>query len=172
MTNESIKLQLERVLHLLRNNAPIVIMLCVGLLLLMLGGNEERSGEPAAVLQEPEPSEGESIKRSLAETETRLAAMLSSIEGAGKVQVMLSLESEDETVYAVDTSGEESNIVLISTGSQHQQAVVSGVLCAQYRGAVILAQGADSPKVRLMITQAVSALTGLGADSISVLKME
>ena len=41
-----------------------------------------------------------------------------------------------------------------------------------YLGAVVLAQGADNPVVKLSIVEAVSKVTGLGADKISVLKMQ
>ena len=40
------------------------------------------------------------------------------------------------------------------------------------RGAVVVCDGADSATVRLRIMQAVSALTGLGSDKISVIKMK
>jgi len=39
-------------------------------------------------------------------------------------------------------------------------------------GAVIVCQGADDPQVRLSIVDAVSKVTGLGSDKISVLKMK
>jgi stage III sporulation protein AG len=46
------------------------------------------------------------------------------------------------------------------------------VLAPQYLGAIVVCQGADRSDVRLAIVEAVSALTGLGADKISVLKMK
>ena len=39
-------------------------------------------------------------------------------------------------------------------------------------GAVVVCTGADSPEVRLGVTQAVAAYTGLGSDKITILKME
>ena len=43
---------------------------------------------------------------------------------------------------------------------------------AQYLGVIVVCEGADSPAVRLAIVEAVSDVTGLGADRISVLKMK
>lgn len=40
----------------------------------------------------------------------------------------------------------------------------------RWAGAVIVCEGADSPAVRLQLTQAVAALTGLSADRIAVVK--
>ena len=39
-------------------------------------------------------------------------------------------------------------------------------------GAVVVCQGADQPYVRLDVTNAVAAYTGLGSDQISVIKMK
>jgi hypothetical protein len=39
-------------------------------------------------------------------------------------------------------------------------------------GAIVVCQGADSPSVKLAITQAVAKITGLGTDEICVLKMK
>jgi stage III sporulation protein AG len=39
-------------------------------------------------------------------------------------------------------------------------------------GAVVIAQGADDPSIKLAIVDAVTKATGLGANKISVLKMK
>ena len=45
------------------------------------------------------------------------------------------------------------------------------VLLSKY-GCVVVCEGADSPAVRLEVTNAVAAYTGLGSDKISVIKMK
>ena len=40
------------------------------------------------------------------------------------------------------------------------------------QGCVVVCEGADSPEVRLEVTNAVAAYTGLGSDKISVMKMK
>lgn len=40
------------------------------------------------------------------------------------------------------------------------------------RGAVVVCAGADSARVRLAVTNAVSAYTGLGSDKITVMKLK
>ena len=145
----------------------------MGILLLLLpSGRSKPEVKAAACPSEDENTEETLISRSLSDTENELAALLSRVEGAGSVQVMLSLDTQDESVLAADVDGDESRTVLISVGSGQEEAVVRGVNCARYRGAVVLAQGADSAQVRLALTQAVSVITGLGADNISVLKMK
>ena len=51
-----------------------------------------------------------------------------------------------------------------------QEAVVRLERYPVFQGALVVSQGADRAEVRLVLTQAVSALTGLGADRITVCK--
>ena len=41
-----------------------------------------------------------------------------------------------------------------------------------YLGAIIVCQGGDSPAVRLAVVEAVSNVTGIGSDRITVEKMK
>ena len=110
------------------------------------------------------------------DTERRLAQVLSQIDGAGEVSVMLTVEGGTRQVLAQDTTsaqdegGSEASrtTVVLSQGSGVQQAVPLQQLSPQFRGALVVCSGGDDPQVRLALTQAVAALTGLGADRISV----
>ena len=48
--------------------------------------------------------------------------------------------------------------------------VVRQEIYPQYRGALVVCDGGNSDRVRLAVVEAVSALTGLGADKISVVQ--
>lgn len=121
-------------------------------------------------------------RSTLAVEETRLANLLSRIQGAGAVEVMLSLKSGEQIHYQTDTqlqtggSTEESlrqedNTVLYGTGSGTQSALVQQVTAPTYQGAIVVCQGADDPGVKLALVQAVASVTGLGTDQITVVKM-
>ena len=56
--------------------------------------------------------------------------------------------------------------------STQKTPVVTKTKSAPYLGAVVVCDGADSAAVQLRVMQAVSALTGLGSDKISVIKMK
>ena len=115
-----------------------------------------------------------------ASLEQRLETLLSAIDGAGQVQVLLTVDAGQETLYQTDSriqtdpdrSDRSDDTVLVEDGSRVESGLVRQVLEPTYRGAVILCQGADSPSVRLAVVEAVRCLTGLGADRISVLKMK
>lgn len=99
--------------------------------------------------------------------EARLAALLTQIDGAGQVKVLLSYQCSSETEYATD----DGETVIISAGSGTQAAVERKTIYPQYLGAVIVCEGADSARVKMDILQAVAQFTGLGTDKISVLKL-
>ena len=113
-----------------------------------------------------------------------VADSLCKIEGAGRVEVLLSLESGEESVYASDvnqssqtgnndSSSEsyQSTMSILSDGSYGESPVLIKSNYPTFRGAVILCDGADNDTVCLQIIQAVSALCGISSDHISISKM-
>ena len=112
--------------------------------------------------------------------EDKMARILGKISGAGNVCVMLTDRVGAETVYQTDTqeslSGENQSIktetVIVGSGSAEKTCLVRQINPPAYLGAVVVCQGADNPQIRLAIVDAVSKLTGLGANCISVLKMK
>lgn len=110
---------------------------------------------------------------------SQLEEVLSTVEGAGKTKVLLTLDTGTELEFQKDVKSQqtaegenrESSTVLVSTGSGTEDAVVRKTTYPQYRGAVIVCQGADRASVRLDIVRAVSGLTGLTSDKITVIKM-
>ena len=108
----------------------------------------------------------------LAAMEDRLAQALSKIDGAGKVTVVLTVRDGPRQVLAQDSREEqgETETVVISRGSSTQETVTVQELYPSYQGALLICPGGDDPTVRLKLTEATSALTGLGADKISISK--
>lgn len=112
--------------------------------------------------------------------EQRLEQTLCMIDGAGDVRVVLSLQEGETYTYQTDTENaqddqqkeQSTETVLITDSDGNEKPVMVSILYPVYKGAVILCQGADSPTVRLSIVNAVSDLTGLGSDKISVIKMK
>ena len=109
-----------------------------------------------------------------------LAALLSQIDGAGKVSVMLTVAKGEETLYQTNdkTSGSgemnsiESDTVTVTDAQRNETGLIRQINPARFLGVVVVCQGADDPHVRLAVVDAVSKLTGLGADKISVAKMK
>ena len=104
--------------------------------------------------------------------------ILSHIAGVGKIRVMLTLKSGTQLQLAEDVSRADkesdtkydSEIVTINRGSGNQEVVVTDQIYPTFQGAVIVCEGAEQSSVRLAITEAVAALTGLSTDKISIVK--
>ena len=64
----------------------------------------------------------------------------------------------------------EKETVIISSGAGMQETVLVQQIYPKFQGALVVAAGGDDPVVQLKLTEAVTALTGLGADKISVCK--
>ncbi len=80
--------------------------------------------------------------------EARLERVLGSVEGAGRVRVMVCEEPEQAA----------------SAFAPAREAAVSGVL--------VVAEGADDLSVSFALVRAVQALLGVDADRIEVVKMQ
>lgn len=126
-----------------------------------------------------ETTAGETMTQQQKEMERILAR----IKGAGELHLMLTLESDGERTLAEDReetlggspdapesqSRRETVILSVSGG---EEVVVTRRESPVYRGALVVCQGADRAEVKLAVTQAVAALTGLGADRITVVKCQ
>lgn len=109
-----------------------------------------------------------------------LNKILQSVDGAGDVQVLLSTAMGEETIYQTNqdtsTSGDgnavKTETVIVTDAQRNESGLITQVNPPVYLGAIVVCQGADSPTVRLSLTQAVAKITGLGTDNICILKMK
>lgn len=148
----------------------VLLVIGAGVLLLLLpagGGRDTSAGQP----QETEES------FDLEGFEEKLAQVLSQVEGAGKARVVLTLDGGSRRVLARDQEqdrdgGSVSTVVTIGQGSGSQEVVPLQTVAPRFRGALVVCPGGGNPQVRLKLIEAVSALTGLGSDRISVCQGE
>lgn len=160
-----------RIIETLKKYKYVCIVLLSGILLMMLPANKKTE----APIRTEAPMQQEMITM-----EEKLEEMLGYLKGAGKVKVMLSVEKGEQTIYQTDStySQDDNNTdtktqTIITTDSdRNETGLVHQINPPIYLGAIVLAQGADDPMVKLSIVEAVSKATGLGADKISVLRMQ
>ena len=166
----------KRLEHLVRQYKYVLLVILVGVVLLLLPPLWEK--EDAGEEEETQTPQEVSTEDSAAALERRLEEALSRIQGVGEADVILTLKSGPQKILAQDSEtsiserGTEASVssVLISRGSGEEDAIVVQQLSPQYQGALVICSGGDDPEVRLRLVEAVSALTGLGADKISVCK--
>ena len=124
--------------------------------------------------------------------EERLEAFFSLVEGAGTVRVMLGFSTMTETVFAVDTTANESltrevdaqggtrdtqqsnqsQQTVLVPGNGGTQPLVLRETIPTVEGIVIIAQGGNDAHVRASLTRAAQAMLGLDAHRIQVLAMQ
>jgi len=145
------------------------LVVLAGILLMLLPGKKTTA--------DPQESGG---SFSLEDTERRMEELLGRMDGVGRVQVMLTLKNGPELELAedaddTDRDGElrrQREPVTLNRGSGYQDVVVTRETYPVYLGAVVVCQGAGSGGVRLAVTEAVAALTGLPADRITVVQWD
>ena len=130
-------------------------------------------GPLGAARPSPRPARDETAQMTAYEQtlESRLTALLSQVEGVGRVQVMLTLTGSPQHIYATDTrqsmGGTEQRHVLLDDGG----ALTETVQTPEIGGAAILCEGGDNVRVAAQIYEIVSSLLGLSTGRISVAKL-
>lgn len=184
-----------------------VVILLAGLLLLVvvwpMSETKTENSERTSVLSDGEDAIITSSKKDTAVAEepafngyaeymeTMLEEVLSTMEGAGRVKVMVTLEDSGETVVEKDiTTGLESSTQVNEEGGSHNTGrnektgttvyvdekdssfpYVKQVLCPKIKGVVVSAQGGGNQSVNKNITEAIQALFGIEAHKIKIIKM-
>ena len=161
----------KQITKLLGRYKYMLIVIAVGAIFLLIPTSKSVKTEKETNLVHEEDFSVDALEEQLEE-------ILSEIENSGQVRVMLTVESGMKRVFAQDAkmdqdgtaSTRETETVVISSGTGKQETVLIQQIYPTFQGALIVAEGGGDPSVRLKLTEAVAALTGLGADKISVCK--
>jgi stage III sporulation protein AG len=120
-----------------------------------------------------------------------LEELLSTMEGAGQVKVMITLKASSEKVIEkeksssqsssteVDSQGGSRNTADISSSEETvytedgsvQSPFVKQIIYPEIEGVVVSAQGGGNASVNKNITEAIQALFGIEAHKIKIIKM-
>jgi len=157
----------KRLTEILEKYKYALAVVLIGMVLMMLPGHNSTQSSQ---------TQDESIQED--DLEQSLETILSQIQGAGRVQVLLSVQAGEENHYQTDcdeSTGSENSTqrkqtVLVSDSQRSEAGLIRRTDPPKYLGAIIVCTGADNARVKLAIVQAVSCVTGLSANQISVLK--
>ena len=160
----------KRLIGLFEKYKFAVIILIIGIFMMLLP--EPVSREVRHEL--PLPQE---------ETMTRaeeLENILGQISGVGKIKVLLTEADGAKTIYQTnenrsdsqDTYSVKVETVIVKNAEKEESGLIRSISPPVYLGAIIVCEGGDSPTVKLSIVQAVSNVTGIPSDRITVLKMK
>lgn len=169
----------------------LILLLAAGLLLVVVAwpsGEKDSQTEPAAETGAAGETTAEEYERQL---EKRLAKLLTQIEGAGQVEVMVTLKASAQQIVKSDTVRQESQVretdasggvrnnsdisessqtVMTGSGSAAVPFVV-GESMPEIEGVVVACEGGDRASVRSEISAAIQALFDIELHKIKVCKM-
>lgn len=160
-----------------KKTTVVMILGVVGLLLIMISSVFADKEQSDPLPSEKSVSETADYNNYRLEMEKRLEEFLGKIEGAGDVEVFLTVGSSERYVYAEEEkkvksdnkTEEENKYVIYGSG---KEPLVETVKTPQITGAVIICTGGDSPAVEERIYKAVSSALGISTGKIYVTKMK
>jgi len=172
-----------------------IILVIIGIVIIIAGGAFFGGGEKKAAGKDVQrDKEAETVSKSIdgeqkADLEKRLESILSQIEGAGRVSVMITYASGKEIVPAVDTkktenetqekdsgggtrhlnqNDYESRVIYEEDQGGVKRPVIIKEIQPQVKGVVIVADGAGNAQVRENLSRAVQALMDVPIHKIQV----
>ena len=160
----------EKVSNFLGKYKYVLLILCIGILLMSIPDHAETATHQESIVSQEIPTS----------RAKELEEILAQISGVGKVSVLLTEAAGEETIFQTDedldiSNGSERrriNTVIVTDSSREERGLVRTVTPPVYLGAIIVCQGGDIPTVKLNIVQAVSSVTGISSERITVLKMK
>lgn len=183
--SESInKMELKRFLR------PLIILLGVGVIFLV--------GGRALDVATPKEIQGEAIVASQNpnnfgnDLEKELEAILSKIQGVGRVSVLITYESGKEIITATnisqkttitderDTQGgirtistnESTETVAITRDGNKEQPIILKEIHPKIKGVLVVAEGASEPNVKMEVFRVMQSLLNISAYRIQVQTMK
>jgi len=162
----------------------LIVMVLAGILLAVIAiptkEEENREEERQTMLQleseigainyeaPEEPAEKqEDTLDYVSKLEQKLEALLSKIEGAGEVYVMIALQESEELVVEKDRGEESENTVYQSEGNSAIPYVIKTIY-PKVEGVAVVAEGAGTGRVTQHITEVVQALFNLEPHKVKV----
>ena len=159
-----------------RSAAAVTVLGAAGLLLIMISSFLPDKKENTQLAKEPQTDIAGSYCR---ETEERLEECLKKIEGAGEVEVYLTVGTGERYVYASEekrsvseNKTEEEEKYVIVGGSSSREPLIEKVEVPEITGAVIVSTGCESPVVEERMYKAAAAALGIPTSKIYVTIMK
>lgn len=161
-----LSLNLNEFLKKYVNNKSLYIIIIIGVVFMLMSGNGQKQKDSIKAYDYDSYSD-----------EERLEEILSQIDGAGKVSVMITycgttsydvaFEKKQNSAFSENqTSKSEESSVITANGSP----LVKGEVYPKAKGVVIIAEGAGSIKVKKDITDAAAAALDIASFKICVLE--
>ena len=174
-------------IEFLRNkkSAAILFIGLLGIALIFISGTFSETKEPQPEIEEETAVTADDYRKQL---EQELSEIISYIDGAGEVKILITMETGTEDVYAVekkteektsqsaeDDSGssegeykEENKYVTVKRKDGSEDAVLRKQIMPKIRGVLVVCDGGGNSVVKEKITQAVSGALNISGGKVFV----
>ncbi|MBR1749672.1 MAG: stage III sporulation protein AG [Ruminococcus sp.] len=161
----------------------IVFLGFAGMFLILLSELIPESSDNRSVVENIPSADLNDSDMYKSQLENELKGILSNISGVGDTQIMLTLDGTTEYIYAEeletdkdtsDTSKKEnsrSKIVITEKGGE-KNALIKKIKKPQVMGVLIACSGGDDIHIKEQVIGAVSAVLGIPAGKVCVLKLK
>ena len=173
----------ENLMHIVKKDKKklmLLMLLAVAAVLLMAIGST--AAGPSEEKEDVVVVSSDSSSRDPLNIAGDLEEMLSGMEGAGKVKVLISWEGDVEETYAYDeetaeTRREDGTVessqkrqMVLTDGDK--EPVVTSRSYPEIRGVLVMAEGAGDDRVRERLLSAVASCLSIGRNRIEISLME
>jgi len=180
-----------------KTTANLIIVFCLGLALILIADfyrdirrdRASREDYYSEITQADTGTSDNSASDYVRKLETDLSSILSKIQGAGRVSVMITLDSGAEIIPAKDestsdkvtnekdTSGgtrvinektTDDKVVFTAAQGGNSKPLIIKEINPEVKGVIVVAEGAKDSKVKLKISQAVQTVLDIPAYRVTV----
>ena len=172
--------RLYRKLATMEKNKLIKIIVAVGLIAMIGIFLSESFSTKNKQENQPQQQASESLHEYEQQVEQRLSDILSSIDGIGQGEVMVTLDSSKESVYSSESesknesdeksssSSEKSTYVIVDDDGQ--KPVLEKEVEPRVRGVIVVCEGAADVYVRQAVVDSIRAGLGITSANISIVR--
>ena len=147
------------------------LVVCLGLAgLVLLALPEWLPQEDASTRVEAEVS-APGPENYAVQLQEHLEQLIAQVDGAGAARVMVTLASGEENIYATDRQTSVDGQDTVSHVLLDDDGLVETVQTPQVLGVAVVCEGGGDAAVQNQISELVEALTGVGANHVTVAKM-
>ena len=161
----------EKITEMLKKDKKLLIIMLLGLsgMLLLLFSGDGKEEAP----KENSASDISAVEKSI---EEKLLSLIKTVDGAGKVNVIVTVDSLQEKTVAVNCEGqsgesEYKNEYVIVESSGDSEGLLLKITAPVIRGVGITCEGGGTLAVKQEIIRLVSAALGVPVNRIWVTKM-
>ncbi len=172
-------MKIDKLFEKIKSDKKLIIIIIVGIfgtVLLMFSGQEKISDSETKNVANTENNEKlATIDEVEQKLESKLEQLISSMSGVGEVNVVVTVASSDEYIFAEnirqETDSDSSSTdrtVIISENKEGDGVVEKSIKNPDVLGVAVVCQGADSLIVKSEIVNLVTSLFGIGIDRVYV----